>query len=100
MPTTQPPNLEALPHELATFVVRGMLHPSVDDDLAAQVESTFVEVIAEELLNLEGNVKARLEELLPDLAEQAGVTLPESPVTVDLEPEGMIAAQRARLVAQ
>lgn len=95
----KPPPLEQLPHELATFVVHVQLVPNADDDLAAKVESAAVEVTAEELVDLAGSVKARLEELLPDLAERLGVTLPDSPVIIDLQPEGMIEPARRRLIA-
>lgn len=97
MPPTQPPNIDALPHELATFIVHGQLASTVDDDLAAQAESLFVEVLAEELIGAADNARARLEELLPDLADRMGFTLQVQPVIIELEPHGMIEAQRQRL---
>lgn len=103
MPPTQPPNLGSLPHELATFVVRGQLAAHIDDDLAAQLESAYVEAIAEQLLAIEADIREPLLELARDLAPAYGIdpaTLLEEHVTVALEPEGIIAAQRARLTAR
>lgn len=65
-PRGGPPNVDALPHDLADFTVSVTLAPTFDDDRAAQLSGTLSEGAARWLV-------AHLDELHAHLTRYAGL---------------------------